>query len=391
MKKSFKKLLLSSTAAAITLSCCLTSFAGTWKQDSTGWWYQNNDGSYPSNGWEWIDGNNDGTAESYYFDKSGYILANTTTPDGYFVNADGAWTENGIVQTKAVSTTPSINAPIDDVELLRYRSSKFIYSEEGFKEVAGLRDHLWNLNISCDKYLKIGDYIYFTGSVSSGFDTNGISLSDHSLYRLLAQGTQYGVPEVLYKLEKQYGSGFDLSSMGQGKLNLSLRNYLITFNMEPIGDATTHYYQYDLLTGTMLESSLEAINATEIKGKYHANDQMYYEVIKNSTFSAKYTVIVRNYKGEQVRTMTIETLDIIPIAENSYLSTGAEFEHGHFGSGAFLDGDVILVRDIRIENCSSAPQRNGLSYTLPEGAVHVMYELKFDRLTGQFLGYEKIS
>ena len=54
-------------------------------------------------GWQWIDGNGDGTAECYYFDDNGQMLTGTTTPDGYTVNSDGAWTENGTVQTKSVA------------------------------------------------------------------------------------------------------------------------------------------------------------------------------------------------------------------------------------------------------------------------------------------------
>lgn len=64
------------------------------------WWYDNGNGSYPSNCWQWIDGNGDGTAESYYFDHNGWLLTDTTTPDGYTVNASGAWVQNGVVQTK---------------------------------------------------------------------------------------------------------------------------------------------------------------------------------------------------------------------------------------------------------------------------------------------------
>jgi len=58
------------------------------------------------NSWQWLDGNGDGAAECYYFDGNGYMLANTTTPDGYMVNADGAWMENGAVQTKQVGQMP---------------------------------------------------------------------------------------------------------------------------------------------------------------------------------------------------------------------------------------------------------------------------------------------
>ena len=92
-------------AMVLTLATTVTAFAGTWKQDNVGWWYQRDDGSYPMNGWEWIDGNNDGIAECYYFNEVGYILADTMAPDGYQVNADGAWVENGVVQT--MQTTPT--------------------------------------------------------------------------------------------------------------------------------------------------------------------------------------------------------------------------------------------------------------------------------------------
>lgn len=55
-------------------------------------------------GWQWIDDNNDGVEECYYFDANGYMLANTTTPDGYTVNADGVWTENGAAHTRQTGT-----------------------------------------------------------------------------------------------------------------------------------------------------------------------------------------------------------------------------------------------------------------------------------------------
>lgn len=52
-------------------------------------------------GWHWIDGNGDGTAECYYMDADGTLRTDTTI-DGWAVNADGAWTVNGVVQTMAV-------------------------------------------------------------------------------------------------------------------------------------------------------------------------------------------------------------------------------------------------------------------------------------------------
>ena len=38
----------------------------------------------------WLDGNDDGIAECYCFDWEGYLYMNGWTPDGYYVNSDGA-------------------------------------------------------------------------------------------------------------------------------------------------------------------------------------------------------------------------------------------------------------------------------------------------------------
>ena len=118
---------------------------GAWVKDEKGWWYKRQDGSYPKStwgyeayngksywyyfldsgymatgwvevngskyylfpnsdgwkgrmltGWQWIDGN------CYYLDSQGQnegaLYRNTTTPDGYAVDAEGRWVANGVVQ-----------------------------------------------------------------------------------------------------------------------------------------------------------------------------------------------------------------------------------------------------------------------------------------------------
>lgn len=83
MKKT--KLIVSTLVMVASMG--FTAYAGQWQQDTIGWWYQNDDGSYPVNQWQEID------EKQYYFDTNGYMLSNTTTPDGYQVGADGAWIE----------------------------------------------------------------------------------------------------------------------------------------------------------------------------------------------------------------------------------------------------------------------------------------------------------
>ncbi|KXB66241.1 cell wall-binding repeat protein, partial [Parvimonas sp. KA00067] len=95
---------------------------GSWKSNSTGWWYEYSDGSYLKEEWKYISGSwyyfNSGgymvtgwnllgndwfylkdsgaMAENewigdYYLGKGGYMLTNTTTPDGYRVDKNGRW------------------------------------------------------------------------------------------------------------------------------------------------------------------------------------------------------------------------------------------------------------------------------------------------------------
>ncbi len=99
-----KRLLTVAAVAVMSAMMSMTAFAGmgSWQQNETGWWWQRTDGSYPASEWKWIDGNGDGTVESYYFDQNGYLITNATTPDGYTVNADGAWVVDGVVQKRAV-------------------------------------------------------------------------------------------------------------------------------------------------------------------------------------------------------------------------------------------------------------------------------------------------
>ncbi len=110
MRKGMR-LAAAALAAVMTVGVASTAMAGEWKKDSKGWWWQNDDGSYPTSSWQWLDGNKDGVAEYYYFDSTGYMLENTKTPDGNSVNADGAWVIDGVVQTQttAVAATPVQN------------------------------------------------------------------------------------------------------------------------------------------------------------------------------------------------------------------------------------------------------------------------------------------
>lgn len=109
MRKSNRRILSVVLTTAMVLSTGITAIAGTWRtgadSNQSRWWYDNEDGSYAVNGWHWIDGNQDGIAECYYFDNNGWMYVSGETPDGYTVNENGAWVANGVVEVKSVSSS----------------------------------------------------------------------------------------------------------------------------------------------------------------------------------------------------------------------------------------------------------------------------------------------
>ena len=115
MKRKWMKMM--TAGAVFSVLFVETAFAGVWlkgegvNQDK--WWYSNEDGTWANSGWFWIDGNNDGIAENYYFDAQGWMYANTTTPDGYVVNENGAMVLDGQVAIQVVQapeTAPAVDA-----------------------------------------------------------------------------------------------------------------------------------------------------------------------------------------------------------------------------------------------------------------------------------------
>ena len=119
-----KKMFAAVFGLILALSMSMTAFAGTWRMDGGMWWYENDDGSYPANGFYFIRGEeyyfdvNGYMASSrwlhltgdrwcyatgsgalaknqwigdYYFDDEGIMMTSTWTPDGYYVDADGKY------------------------------------------------------------------------------------------------------------------------------------------------------------------------------------------------------------------------------------------------------------------------------------------------------------
>ena len=100
-KHKFMAKFLLAISVAFLLSALPSFSVGFTKGSSRdAWWYDLGHENYLRSTWQWIDTDNDGVAECYYFDADGWMYTDTTTPDGYTVDENGAWTVDSVVQTR---------------------------------------------------------------------------------------------------------------------------------------------------------------------------------------------------------------------------------------------------------------------------------------------------
>ena len=106
------KLIIKTTLIIALIILTFNTFALSIKDN---FYYYNNKDYYKSC-WQWLDLDNDGIYECYYFNVLGHMTKNSTTPDGYKVNEKGEWLVDGIVQRKDnIGVMESINSNLGNV------------------------------------------------------------------------------------------------------------------------------------------------------------------------------------------------------------------------------------------------------------------------------------
>ncbi len=259
-------------AAVMSLSISITSFAAGWQQNSVGWWYGYGDGSRPTNTWQWIDGNGDGVAECYYVDERGYAFINTTTPDGYTVDGNGAWVIDGVVQTQNVNEYGG-NSNWNEVN-----------HSAGYDPAHPLKNVIdtWNLRIVDSKYLGGTNIInesfqaLLTGQMDryymapAGYSTNPktgsqvyISQEDYDEDRMLEN--------ALYQWFCNWLNGMDFENMSEMERAREIQKVMakIKFRSTAGKDGKTKYTYYDTLInqeGACAECALTACSLAKALG-----------------------------------------------------------------------------------------------------------------------------
>lgn len=245
MKKTVKTLIVS---VVLTVFMCSAALAGTWMEDEHGYWWQNDRGEYPVSSWQWIDDDENGIAECYYFDENGYLLMDTMTPDGYTVDSGGAWVDGWEVQYKAL--TPDADAYLKESEGRRlymgasYRNTQLqdldsksvvsiSVSMDGMSigTVSTMASKYKDLNTESMKYLVTNDMQMFGQSIKeTGFYENGFYYLDS-----LGQKLKAAVDVESMTLEIQNASAaplVDTNYITDFKITEEQGNRVITYRVD---------------------------------------------------------------------------------------------------------------------------------------------------------------
>ena len=210
-----RRVKLSIMTILLTAAMSIPTWAGQWRSDHHGWWYVEDDGSYPVSQWREING------KHYYFGADGYMLAGTTTPDGYQVGADGAW----------IPDTQNGSAVMPYVWIIDQYKGSSIKAELAFKK-EDLRDRGNYYELADQKILRIfyegehdaaeciykGDICFYKAAKT--FDNEGLTFEDAINKAVISRGSTYPMEEGYYYWtlwdpdEKGYFTMFSLGYSG---------------------------------------------------------------------------------------------------------------------------------------------------------------------------------
>lgn len=161
-----KHLLVGILSSCLVLSMSFTSLAGQWQQDHAGWWYQEDDGSYPAGQWKELNGKwycfnqygymvSNAWRGNYYLGPDGAMLTNTTTPDGYRVGPDGAWIQDSRINELYNEKKLELEKMIQDSDYgVTFKLEDF--NNDGIDELLAIIDRVGHHEVKMWTYIDDG-------------------------------------------------------------------------------------------------------------------------------------------------------------------------------------------------------------------------------------------
>jgi len=130
MRKLMKTAAAFGLTAIVSAAMAVPVLAAGWqtgKIRTQDWKYLKPNGSFAC-GWEVIDSDGDGIGKYYWFDQAGWLKVNDVTPDGYTVNENGEWVEDGVVKTIDMAEAPVKENDIADMPKGPFKLTYLVYN-----------------------------------------------------------------------------------------------------------------------------------------------------------------------------------------------------------------------------------------------------------------------
>ena len=153
-----------------------------WKQNTTGWWYQNADGSYPRNQWQYINGS------WYHFDGNGYMQTGWLQLGStwYYLKSSGAmatneWVDGGVYYVDAngiyiPGKTQTTGSWQKDNTGWWYRNADGSYPTDKWEEINSKWYHFNTSGYMETGWITTGDLWYHlaeSGELTCGYPNGG--------------------------------------------------------------------------------------------------------------------------------------------------------------------------------------------------------------------------
>ncbi|GLC80122.1 hypothetical protein [Lacrimispora brassicae] len=193
----------------LVIATTIISYAGTWEQDTKGWKYINENGSYATG---WIIDNE----KYYYLGNDYYMLADKETPDGYFVDNKGEW-KNVIGDSNKDYKSGNWNVSSETVSDITLQGKKLLDEAKSAGMSVGDRTQL--ISVYTNQAIYGNDGIILT-KTSDGYTVDiGV--------RLTNSVNQKGLKELLRLTGKNYEELYnELYNSFEGDSNINHNDYV---------------------------------------------------------------------------------------------------------------------------------------------------------------------
>lgn len=215
-----KKICLCVMICVISLSTFVFAYEGSgWYKSSDNQWYLLVKGEPLKNTWAWIDDNDDGYAECYYFSADGIMLRGTGMPDNHYkVDKEGRLIDaNGIVAHKKTKVDISV---VRTPEAEAYHSNEHKFEEEEWGKFIKEDSIVFNVEEEETAETASGPFGKCYSFVDGSYVVTNSSNFENLCFKVDKSKNSMGTGTLFISAENQTVAEFPISTFREVKLKI---------------------------------------------------------------------------------------------------------------------------------------------------------------------------